>query len=345
MGMRAVVLREGRLVVDRIPDPVPSEGQVLVRSVACGICGSDLHAARHLASLAEAAREADFPVPLDPARDVVLGHEFCAEVLDFGPGCSRKLRPGTRVCSMPALLTEGAPHSLGYSNDHAGGFAERMLLSEALLLPVPAEVPVHVAALTEPLAVGVHAVTKARPGKEDAPLVVGCGPVGLMMVAALRLAGARPIVASDFSPARRAQALRMGADTVVDPQEGRVIEAWGRHVPPGRRALIFECVGVPGMLAHLVREAPAGSRIVVAGVCMQEDRFKPAVAVLKEIELQFVFGYSPEEFAHALLALARGRVSVEGVVTGCVGLNGVAEAFETLSGPNEHVKVLVEPSP
>ena len=100
--------------------------------------------------------------PMDLSRDVVFGHEFCCEVLDYGPATARKLKAGTRVCSLPALLTPEGPKGIGYSNDNVGGYAERMLLSEALLLEVPNGLAAEHAALTEPLAVGVHAVAKAK---------------------------------------------------------------------------------------------------------------------------------------------------------------------------------------
>src|SRR6266404_6762673 len=117
----------------------------------------------------------------------VFGHEFCCEVLDYGPGTARKLKTGTRVCSLPALLTAEGPQGIGYSNDNVGAYAERMLLSEALLLEVPNGLAAEHAALTEPLAVGIHAVAKANIRGDEVPLVIGCGPVGLAVIAALKL--------------------------------------------------------------------------------------------------------------------------------------------------------------
>ena len=97
----------------------------------------------------------------------------------ISPGTTQKFKPGTKVCSLPALLTAEGPQGIGYSNDNVGAYAERMLLSEALLLEVPNGLSTDHAALTEPLAVGVHAVEKAALAGDEAPLVVGCGPVGL----------------------------------------------------------------------------------------------------------------------------------------------------------------------
>ena len=134
--MRAAIFRNGELVVDNLPEPKPAAGQVLVKTLACGICGSDLHARKHAHRMVDMARLVGRQ-PMDLARDVVFGHEFCCEILDYGPETARKLKTGTRVCSLPALLTPQGPVGIGYSNDNIGGYAERMLLSEALLLEVP----------------------------------------------------------------------------------------------------------------------------------------------------------------------------------------------------------------
>lgn len=112
---------------------------------------------------------------MDLSRDVVFGHEFCCEIVDYGPGTERKLKHRTHVCSLPALLTPEGIKGIGYSNDFVGGYAEQMILSEPLLLEVPNGLAPEHAALTEPLAVGVHAVAKANIRGGEVPLVIGCG--------------------------------------------------------------------------------------------------------------------------------------------------------------------------
>ncbi len=340
--MRATVMRDSKLIVDTVPDPEPGPGEVLVKTLACGICGSDLHALTHADKLVEAAREANVPFTMDPARDVVLGHEFCAEVVDFGPETQRAMKPGTRVVSMPLVFGARGVHGVGYSNEYPGGYGELMALTEGFLLPVPNGLPTEHAALTEPMAVGVHAVGKARLEPGDAPLVVGCGPVGLAVIGALRLRGAQPIVAADFSPARRALAEKMGAHVVVDPATGSAMEAL-TQAAGARPAVVFECVGVPGILNQLMREAPQAARIVVVGVCMEDDRIRPMLGINKELSLQFVIAYQPNEFADTLTALAEGRILAEPVITGRVGVEGVADAFGVLATPDAHAKILVEP--
>jgi threonine dehydrogenase-like Zn-dependent dehydrogenase len=340
--MRAAVMRDKTMVVDSVPDPVPGPGEVLVRTLACGICGSDLHALVHADAMVEAARASGMPFGLDPARDVVMGHEFCAEVLDYGPDTPATLKAGTRVVSVPLVFRGGAMHGVGYSNEVPGGYAERMVLSSALVLEVPNGLPTEHAALTEPMAVGVHAVEKGRLGPHDAALVYGCGPVGLAVIAALRLRNVEPIVAADYSPMRRRLATAMGAHAVVDPKERPAIDAY-RELADLRPSVLFECVGVPGVLDQIMRQAPLASRIVVAGVCMQRDAIWPMIGINKELNLQFVFGYQPQEFADTLRALAEGEIVVDALVTGRVGVEGVAQAFRDLGSPEAHAKILVEP--
>src|SRR5215475_1556000 len=358
--MRAAIFRNGQIVAGNWPDPKPGAGQVLVKTLACGICGSDLHARQHAHRMVELAKHFPHRKPMDLSRDVVFGHEFCCEVLDYGPGTERKLKPGTKVCSLPALITPEGISGIGYSNDNIGGYAERMLLSEPLLLEVPNGLPAAHAALTEPLAVGVHAVAKADIAGGEVPLVIGCGPVGLAVIAALKIKGLHPIVAADYSPARRALAEKLGADVVVDPARAQPYASWAEHAamsaeeksarspwqafqPALKPALIFECVGVPGLIQQVFEGAPRGARIVVVGVCMETDHAEPLLGIIKELNVQYVFGYTPEEFAYSLRLIAEGQVDAASLVTAKVGIDGVAQAFDDLANPEAHTKIVVEP--
>jgi threonine dehydrogenase-like Zn-dependent dehydrogenase len=335
-------MERGRLWVDTLPDPLPGPGEVLVRSRACGICGSDLHAARHTDAFVRTSREAGGAFKLTTFAPVVLGHEFCAEVVDYGPRTERRLAAGSLVCSVPVLL-RGEALVIGYSDVAPGGFAELMLLSESLLLPVPAGTPVEHAALTEPMAVGLHAVAKARLEGNETVLVLGCGPVGLAVLIALVERGVSRIVAADYSPARRALAARLGAEIVVDPRTESPFERELLRAESG--VVIFECVGVPGMIDRIFLGAPRNARIVVVGVCLEGDTSRPLIAINKELNVQYVLGYTLEEFGQALARIADGRFDVAPLVTGRVGLDGVAAAFEALADPERHAKILVEPSP
>ena len=357
--MRAVVMRDQKLVVDDVPTPQPGPGEVLVKTLACGICGSDLHTLKHAQKLVEISEKSGGAFNMDLKRDIVMGHEFCVEVLDHGPETGKTLKAGTRACSMPVLIRPAGVETVGYSNDNPGGYGELMRLTEGLLLEVPNGLSTEYAALTEPLAVGYHAVQMARLDKDDVPLVIGCGPVGLAVIAALRLKDVRPVVAADFSPRRRQLAEAMGADVVIDPHQHSPYASWKEAAvadpdtapqqapwatgPPLRPAVLFECVGVPGVIDQMMSAAPNGARISVVGVCMENDTIQPMFGINKELNLQFVLGYTREEFSQTLYNIADGKLPLEPLITGKVGVEGVAGAFEELASPERHAKILVEP--
>jgi threonine dehydrogenase-like Zn-dependent dehydrogenase len=356
--MRAAITRNGAIVVDEVPDPVPGAGQVLVRTLACGICGSDLHALEHFEEFEVFSQRSGVGPGLEKGRDVVFGHEFCAEIIDYGPGSSRALPIGSNVCAIPMAIGPKGPELVGYSHEFPGGFAELMVLQEMFLRPVPDGVPAEHAALTEPMAVGEHAVARGEVEADDVCVVIGCGPVGLAVIAALKARGHGPVLAADFSPMRRQLAATLGADEVIDPATdtpfsrcnqlgipttimARSLAEMSGRAP--RNAVIFESVGAPGILQMIIEGAPPRARVVVVGVCMQPDTIEPMLAVGKELDVRFSFGYRPEEFTATLDRIADGTLDVAPLVTGRVGLDGVADAFRSLRNPEEHAKIIVRP--
>jgi threonine dehydrogenase-like Zn-dependent dehydrogenase len=337
--MKAVLTRGPSLVCEEIADPTPGQGQALVKTLACGICGSDLH-----------AFQASSQRPGAPS--LVYGHEYCAEVLD-----SRRFKAGTRVVSMPYVRGAAGTEIIGFSPTFPGGFAERMVLTEDLMLEVPNGLATDVAALTEPMAVGAHGVNCATLDKDTVALVIGMGPVGAAVLANLKARGIGPIIAADFSPARRALAERLGADVVIDPAKESPYDRWAdfgvataydpmaflQGVKPGKRAVIFECVGVPGLLQAVIQGAPYGAEIVLLGVCIQPDTIVPASAITKHLTIRTAVFYSQDEFKRSLHDLAEGVLDVGFFITDRIGLSGVSDAFERLANPGDQVKILVEP--
>jgi threonine dehydrogenase-like Zn-dependent dehydrogenase len=357
--MQAVIRRAGALVVDEMEAPAPGAGQVLAKTLACGICGSDLHALDHYDHMIDLSASLGVFSRMRKGADTVFGHEFCCEVLELGPGAVGEIRPGARVVSIPGLITADGFETLGYSSGAPGGFAQTMVLTEAMLLSVPNGLSSDEAALTEPLAVGEHAVAMAAPSPDQVFMVVGLGPVGLAVIAALRARGLGPVIALDYSAERRAAAERMGADNVLDAALASAPASWSEFGVPmsraeammamamggaAKRPVIFECVGTPGLLQALARDAPAGTRIVVVGVCMQTDAIEPFIFVAKEIELRFVLGYTAEEFAASLRNLAEGATGYNGIITGRVGLAQTPAAFTRLQTDKSQIKIMVAPN-
>lgn len=380
--MKAVVCHNGTLTVDDRPAPVPGKGQVLVEVVRCGICGSDLHARHYSDELSDAAATVGLDGLMRPGHHVVFGHEFSGRVLEYGPGCSKRVRTGEPVVAMPLLRAGDGVVPIGFTESASGAYAEQLVVEESLMLGVPNGLSPELAALTEPMAVGWHAVRRGEVGKGDVAVVIGCGPVGLAVISMLKANGVRHVVASDFSAGRRALAKRCGADVVVDPAHEspfgdgsrrghlatapevfdlavgtveklrklpvpwqhiwRAAETVGAANP--KRPIIFECVGVPGVIDQIIASAPFFSRVVVVGVCMGEDRIRPSIAINKEIDLRFVLGYTPLEFRDTLHMLADGKVDPAPLVTGVVGLGGVDAAFTALGDPETHAKILIDPA-
>ncbi len=360
--------------------PRPAEGQLVLDVHSCGICGSDLHAKDHGDELADVLDEVGYHDCIRSTTPTVMGHEFSGEVAERGAKTPKSLKEGTRVVSFPMVRGHGGVHLTGLSPLAPGGYAEQVLVEAAMTFPVPNGLSMDIAALTEPMAVALHAVRRSEIKKSDTAIVIGCGPVGLAVICQLKAVGVETVVASDFSAGRRALANRCGADIVVDPKvdspydraEGkgvvtdfsgladlavgsmeklrklpgwqhlyRVADALGAAGP--KRQVIFECVGVPGMIDGVIGAAPLNARVVVVGVCMSDDKIRPAMAIGKEIDLRFVFGYTPLEFRDTLHMLADGKLNATPLVTGKVGLGGVAAAFEALGDPETHAKILIDP--
>ena len=340
--MKAAILRNSQMVVDEIDDLTPGPGQVLVEPIACGICGSDLHTVDHAHDLVQSAIETGRGLfHFDPDSDLVMGHELSVRVVGLGEGVT-DVAEGDEAAAMPFLDTPGGPAVPGYDNRYPGGYSEQMLLSPGALVTIPNGLDPVLAALTEPMAVGLHAVNESEMATGRTAVVVGAGPVGLAIVAALVATGMGPIIVSDFSPRRRGLAEHLGAHVVVDPNEKPVFDAWrelGQEEPP----VIFEAVGVPGMINELMRTAPERSQILVAGVCIPPDSFRPTFGISKHLSLKFVLGWTPDEFSMSLHNLAEGHIDGASFVTGEVGLDGVPQAFADLGNPEEHVKILVRP--
>ena len=348
--MRAAVMSDWELRVDEVEDPVPGTGQVLTKVLACGICGSDLHMlrfGREMRALMNKIESDDpedslRPIAFEPEHDCVMGHEFCCEVVELGPGVM-SLKTGDRVVSLPGAFDDTGVHAVGYSNRYPGGYGELMVLNEMIAIPVAADLPSSIAALTEPMAVGVHAVNKSGIGPGDAAIVLGLGPVGLACVAELKRRGIGPVVGADFSAKRRALAEHFGCDEVVDPNSESAITAW-RRLDGAKPLVVFEAVGMPGMIDQAMKMSPKCSRILVVGVCMPLDHLLPIVGVTRELSIQFVFGYTPEEFAETHRQITAGAWDLAPMITGTVDIEGVPQAFADLGNPDEHAKILVQPA-
>ena len=375
--MKAVVCHNTELSIENLKELVPLKGQVLLDVIRCGICGSDLHMQHNCNHMHNLAAQVGFQGIAKNTDKFVMGHEFCGKIIDYGPKTRRKFKIDSLVCAMPLLHIDHLGYqSTGLSPNASGAYAEQILVQSSLMFEVPNGLDADNATMTEPMAVALHAVRRSRIKNNEPAIVIGCGPVGLGIILMLKAAGVKKIIASDFSENRRKLAQQCGADILINPANNSPFENWKELGLLGnaaealnyglgifnkiqaigvpwwhawrvadklgalpKRPVIFECVGVPGILQHIIDGAPLFSKIVVVGVCMQSDRFEPALAINKEIEMQFVLGYTPLEFRDSLHMIAEGKIDCSPLITGIVGLNGVTNAFSALRDPELHAKI------
>ena len=325
--MKAAVLDHNHhFEVMDVDDPSPGPGELVLRTTACGICGSDLKAYSAM------------------PPGLVMGHEFCGEIVAIGAGAD-SWREGQSVAAMPLFACGQCRWCLADEPAHcekvdyqgvggsAGAYAEYVRVSATGTVPLADGIG-EFGALVEPLAVGLHAVAAADLRRGDRVLVIGGGNVGAAVAVWARRMGAGDVVVSDPVAERRAAAATFGATDVHDPADGP---------PPPGFDVVFECSGVPGTVQVAVDAAGVRGRAVIAGVCVVPDQIVPVVAVMKEVDIRFAVYYRGSEFAAASELLTSGGVDTAAFVSRRVGLDGVDAAFATLLAPNTERKILIKP--
>ncbi|MDB5972183.1 MAG: theronine dehydrogenase [Hydrocarboniphaga sp.] len=341
--MKAAYLQNSQIHVGEVPDPIPAKGQALVRTHSCGLCASDAHFVHLGAKVVEISRQYGGPYSnLDLSQIIVPGHEYVGEILDYGPGSRRPLKVGAKVTSQPVMRHAGGHSVIGQSHDCPGGFGEYMLLDENTLMEVPSDLDDDLAAMTEPLAVGLEHARSGEPTRDDVPLVIGCGAIGLGVIAGLKLMDMGPIIAADFDENRRNIAIRMGADVVIDPRE---LSPYGPiHGLGNRRAtLIYECVGKPGLLNQIMNSVGFGARIVIGGFCLEPEPLYVPSGQMRRLKIFFAAGEEQQDLDLALRSIVDGKVDIKSWLGGRIGLSGVAAALDAMSSAAAPVRTVVDP--
>jgi threonine dehydrogenase-like Zn-dependent dehydrogenase len=340
--VRAVVLRAGRLEVRDTSDPVPREGELLLRTIATAICASDIHYMDH----PDPGDTSGFFV-WDSDRDVVMGHEFVGEVVALGPGCSAQFPVGTRVTSLPTLTRPEGRQVIGQHPDAPGSFGELFVVTEALARAVPGDADADAVALTDAFAVGEGYVTLAGVAPGQLPVVIGAGAIGLSAVAALASRGVGPIVVSDFNEDRLALAAQFGPCVPVNPSSGSPYEVWqqvaserGVSSPP----FIFECVGAAGLLERIVEACPMGSRVFAAGGWYTGDTLNVTAATKKGVMIQFGGSPTAEAWYGTLDAIVSGRLDPRPSIGMVIGLDGVPDAIDLARKAQGPPRIMVHPN-
>ena len=338
-AIRAVVAHGiGDVRVERRAAPEPAAGQVAVRVRYGGICGSDLHYWRHGAV-------GDFRV----REPLVLGHEIVGEVLAAGPGAESALVPGTPVAVHPATPCGQCPQcargrrnicgasrylgSAAHFPHVQGGFADVLTVPAAQVVALSQGLDMRRAALAEPAAVAWHAVGRAGGVRGKSVLVTGAGPIGCLVVAALRTAGAAEIAVTDLHPGPLEIAAKLGAT--------RTLLADAPTAGLGADVAV-ESSGSPAGLAAAIAGLRPGGRLVGLGL-LAHGQAPVAVNTLITRELEYVGSFRFDTAIHDVLrALADGSLFVDPVVTAVRPVDEAAEAFELAAAPDRSCKVLLD---
>jgi threonine dehydrogenase-like Zn-dependent dehydrogenase len=341
--MKAAYLENDRIHVGELPDPVPAKGQALVRTHRCGLCASDAHFLASGPMIVSRCKEFGGPyASVDLTKRIVMGHEYVGEIVDYGPGSRRPVKVGAKVTSAPIMRQGGVRGIVGYVSELPGGFGEYMLLDEDFLLQVPTDLDDDRAALIEPLAVGLEHARAGEPQPGEVVLVLGCGAIGLGVIAGLKYKGIGPIVAADLNAARRDIALQMGADVAVDPRD---ISPYAPLPSLGGRRpnLVYECVGKPGLLNQIVNGVGFGARIVIGGFCLEPEQLYIPSAQSKRLKINFACGEEQQDMQLALRLIADETIDLKPWLGERIGLNGVGNALATMADPASPVRTVVDP--
>jgi (R,R)-butanediol dehydrogenase/meso-butanediol dehydrogenase/diacetyl reductase len=333
--MRAVVMQGLRqpLKVETLPDPTPESGEVVVRVGRCGICGSDLHMTED-AAYGRVAGD-------------VLGHEFAGEVVALGRG-AEGIAAGDLVSVIPlascgacATCLAGEPAWCQHFGLQGGGYAEYAVTRPNQCVILPKSASLADGAIIEPLAVALHGVNMSGLRTGDRVLVLGAGPIGLAVAFWARRAGASKVVVQDIADHQRERALAMGASGFVadaDDPVGAAERALG-----GKADIVFECVGVPGLIAQAVNQVRNRGTILLLGLCSRPDTFNSFAMLSKEVRLVTSAFFTRQEYEAALDALDAGAAEPRHLVTGTITLDATPERFEALRRRTHDCKVLIAP--
>lgn len=329
--MRALVLEDfGRLGVTELDDPIAEFDDVVVRVIATGICGSDIHG-----YTGENGRR---------VRGQIMGHETVGIVESAGPDCRRSdIPPGTLVTVNPVILPadELAAYAgreqhnsmkrvLGVAPELVSAFAERVAVPERNIVPLPPEMPVLYGALIEPLAVAVNAVRRVDVRPDENVMVLGGGPIGQSIVLALQMRGVSKIIVTEVMPSRQALLRKLGA-IVLDPTQTDIPEAvLAEYGQPADVAL--DAVGLTTTLDEALTSTRLGGRVCLVGMgtrMLEFDAFKVSTS---ERSIIGSFTYANQDFEAAAAWLASSPSSAKSLISGVVDIDGADAAFRDLAG-------------
>lgn len=336
------------LRLEEIEESVPKKDKVKIKVEWCGICGSDLH--EYTAGPIFIPTEVPHPLSGDKAP-IVLGHEFSGRVVEIGEEVT-KVQVGDRVVVEPIYACgqcAGCKHGhynlcdkLGFYGlaGGGGGFAEYAAIPEVMLHKIPETVSFEQGALVEPAAVALHAVRQSKLKVGNKAAVFGTGPIGLLVIEALKASGASEIYAVEISKQRRKKAEELGAIT-IDPTEVNPVEQIHK-LTNGGVDVSFEVTGVPPVLTQAINASKIGGETMIVSIFETEASIHPQNIVLKERTVTGIIGYR-DVFPAVISLMAQGYFPAEKLITKRITLNDVIEeGFNVLLRERDQVKILVK---
>ena len=336
------------LRLDNIDEPIAKKGEVKIRVEWCGICGSDLH--EYTAGPIFIPAETPHPLTGDKAP-IVMGHEFSGKVIEIGEGVT-KVQVGDRVAVEPVYscgecdaCKQGKYNlcaKMGFYGlaGGGGGFSEFTSVPEHMIHKLPETVSYEQGALVEPSAVALHAVRQSKLQVGDEVAVFGTGPIGLLVIEALKAAGAAEIYAVELSEQRRQKAEELGA-IAIDPNDGDVVEQI-QKLTNGGVTVAFEVTGVPVVLTQAINSTKFNGETMIVSIFEKEAAIHPQNIVMKERTVTGIIGYR-DVFPAVISLMAQGYFPADKLVTKRITLDEVIdEGFEGLLKERNHIKILVK---
>ncbi|MDN5788157.1 2,3-butanediol dehydrogenase [Pseudorhodobacter sp.] len=335
--------------VEEIDEPQVTPGDIKIKVAWTGICGSDLH--EYLAGPIFVPVDENHPLSHDKAP-ITMGHEYAGEVTELGEGVEG-FEIGDRVavepiyhCGKCDACREGKYNlckDLGFVglSGGAGGFAAYSVVPAHMAHKMPEGLSMEQGALVEPAAVALHAVRVSKIKAGDTAAVFGAGPIGLLVVEALRAAGASRVYVVEPSEERRAKAIELGATRAMDPTETDVV-AEIRAATGSGVDVAFEVTGVPQVLAQVIDSTRHEGQALVVSIWETEASFQPNTIVLSERTIKGTIGYR-NVYPAVMELMTRGFFQAKNLVTKRIEIDDiVTEGFEALSSEKSQVKILVK---
>ncbi|MDR1246768.1 MAG: alcohol dehydrogenase catalytic domain-containing protein [Clostridiales Family XIII bacterium] len=339
--MKAAIIKTvGSIEICEAPTPVLNDGESLIRVIYIGICGTDVH-----------LFNGNHPTAVYP---LIPGHEFVGELVESKGRGSERFNIGDTVVAQE-LFTCGTCDACAKGEDNVcnelsiigvhtdGGFAEYVKVMTHKMYRLPKDIDLKLAALTEPLAVAVHDVRVSGLNVGETVLVLGGGPIGLLIAVVARLNGAGRIVVSEVNEYRRKFASDMGFDTIDPASDG--FDERLRDMTAGRGFDVsFEAAGAPSALSTCIDHTKNTGVIVIIAMTSNAVAVDTGKVFAKELTLKGVRLHSQYNFMGAVDIISGGALSsdLQKFITGIFPLDDVAEALETVRSGNNCFKILLE---